>query len=131
MPQSVSLRHAVPPLHVPVLPVPPQVPRPQSALEWHVTELHVPPPQVPRPQPALDVHEITLQVAPTQAPPSQSEAVLHVQVPFWQRRPVPHWLLVVHVVSWHVPVTAPAHVKLVLGQSELDEHGSEHWPMAP
>jgi hypothetical protein len=132
-PQSASLWQLVPPLQVPSLEPPPHVPVPQSALVWQEgTLLQDPPPQVPAPHCELDVQAIGVQVALLQVlPPPQSEFDEHEHTPFWQTRPPPQSRSRVQPAAWQVPRTAPAQVKLELGQSTAVRHGSEHCPTEP
>ncbi len=97
-PQSAFLWHVVPAAHDPVWPVPPQVPRPQSALEWHFTLVQVPLPHVPFPHWEFVVQLTCVQVIPAHVPPLQSELAAHSQAPPTQARPVPHVLFLVHAV---------------------------------
>jgi hypothetical protein len=133
MPHVAFEWQAAPGLHVPVWPVPPHVPSPQSLDEWQGMEFaaHVPPPQVPLPHWVLAEQWIGEQLSAPHVPPLQSELPVHVQTLFTHARPKPQSMLVVQTVCWHVPVAAPRHVNDPFGQSALVAHGSLHWPTAP
>jgi hypothetical protein len=139
LPQVPPMPHAAfewqlpPGLHMPVWPVPPQVPSPQSLEEWQGRKFaaHVPPPHVPLPHWVLAVHRIGEQVVAPQVPPLHSEFPVQVHAFCTHARPMPQSLSMAQGVCPHVPVAAPWHVNDPFGQSALVPHGSLQRPTAP